>query len=297
MAERHPRDLDVVRQKLLKECRRPGFAEVARYRKPIGKGVEGPSIRFAEAAIRYMGNISIDSITIYDDREKRIIRVSVTDCEANVPYSSDITVEKTVERRSRKDTDEVVRTRKNSQGNLLYIICATEDDLLNKQNALVSKAIRTNGLRHVPGDIVEECMDEVLTTQRKRDAEDPDAAKRKVFDAFASIGVTVQQLKDYLAKDADLLTPHELSDLRGLYSAIREGETNWREVMDSVGGASSQKEDSPSTKSTTVKVKEKLQAKPAATIVNLPGIVVAHGDGTGAVAVWPKPEREPGEEE
>src|SRR5258708_6569465 len=57
MAERHPRDLDVVRQRMLKECRRPVFAGVARYRKPIGKGVEGPSIRFAEAAIRLMGNI------------------------------------------------------------------------------------------------------------------------------------------------------------------------------------------------------------------------------------------------
>ena len=47
MAERHPRDLDIVRAKLIKECKRPGFAAVARYLKPIGRGVEGPSIRFA----------------------------------------------------------------------------------------------------------------------------------------------------------------------------------------------------------------------------------------------------------
>ena len=75
-AERHPRDLDLVRQKLLKECRRPAFAAVARYLKPRGKGVEGPSIRFAEAAIRLMGNIAVEQSTIYDDREKRIVRVT-----------------------------------------------------------------------------------------------------------------------------------------------------------------------------------------------------------------------------
>jgi len=86
IAINRPRDLDVVREKLLKECRRPGFAEVAIYKKPIGKGVEGLSIRFAEAAIRYMCNIDISQQTIYDDAEKRIIRVSCTDMETNTPY-------------------------------------------------------------------------------------------------------------------------------------------------------------------------------------------------------------------
>lgn len=49
VAINRPRDIDAVRQALLKECSRPSFAAVARYNKPIGKGVVGPSIRFAEA--------------------------------------------------------------------------------------------------------------------------------------------------------------------------------------------------------------------------------------------------------
>ena len=40
-----PRDLDQVRQRILKECRRPGFAEVAMYSKPVGRSkIEGLSI-------------------------------------------------------------------------------------------------------------------------------------------------------------------------------------------------------------------------------------------------------------
>jgi hypothetical protein len=192
MAERHPRDLDVVREKLLKECTRPSFAEVARYNKPVGKGITGPSIRFAEAALRCMTNIVVETTTLYDDETKRIVQVSVTDLEANVPYSQSVSVEKTVERSSAKPGDVVVRQRLNSYNKPVYILQATDDDILNKQNALISKAIRTLGLRLVPGDIIDECMDLVLETQKKKDAEDPDTAKRKLFDAFGSQGVSLQ---------------------------------------------------------------------------------------------------------
>lgn len=232
VALHRPRDIDEVRQRLLKECKRPSFAAVARYRKPIGQGVEGPSIRFAEAAIRCMTNITVETITVYDDREKRIVRTMVTDLESNVPYSQDVTIEKTIERRSIKPGDEVLRTRQNSQGNLVHILVGTEDDILNKQNALISKAVRTLGLRLVPGDLVDEAMWQVKQTLKNADAADPDAAKIRLFDSFGEIGIRVSQIKEYLGHDGDTLTPKELADLRGLFAAIRDGETNWREIMD-----------------------------------------------------------------
>jgi hypothetical protein len=236
MAIRRPRDMDVVREKMLKECRRPTFAAVARYVKPIGKDKNkwpsGPSIRFAEAAVRIMTNITVETMMVYDDREKRIVRVTVTDLEANVPYMQDIPVIKTIERRKTKDGDVVIRTRTNSYGDLLYIIEATDDDIINKQNALISKAVRTLGLRLIPGDIIDECMEIVVATQAREDAEDPDAAKRKLFDAFAGVGVRADQIKEYLGHDASTLAPAELTDLRALYAAIRDGEASWREVME-----------------------------------------------------------------
>lgn len=232
VALHRPRDLDTVREKLLKECKRPSFAAVARYRKPIGAGIEGPSIRFAETAIRCMTNITVETITVYDDREKRIVRVMVTDLEANVPYSQDVTIEKTIERRASKAGDEVVRTRMNSTGQQVFILVGTEDDILNKQNALISKAVRTLGLRLVPGDLIDDAMHQVKQTQKNADAADPDAAKLTLFDAFGEIGIKVGQIKEYLGHDGEKLTPKELADLRGLYAAIRDGETNWREIMD-----------------------------------------------------------------
>jgi hypothetical protein len=235
IAHARPRDWDRVREVLLKDCTRPSFADGARYKKPIGKGVEGPSIRFVEAAIRAMGNIPVDTLTVYDDASRRIVRVTVGDLESNVSYSRDVTVEKTVERLRVQDGDQVLRTRTNSRGEPLYIVAADDDAILNKEMALISKAIRTLGLRLVPGDLVDECMTEVLRTMADRDAKDPDLAKRKIFDAFGAIGVTVADIKAWLGHDGSTLTPKELADLRALYASIQDGETTWRDVKGSMG--------------------------------------------------------------
>jgi hypothetical protein len=236
--------MDVVREKLLKECQRPSFAESVQYRKPMGskfdsktgqweeKHVTGPSIRFAEAAIRCMGNIVVQEVTTYDDEEKRIIEVSVTDLESNTVFPSSITIEKTVERRKKKDGDEVIRERLNSHGEKVYILRATEDELLNKKNALLSKAIRTNGMRLIPGDIVDECMWTALQTTKNQDAKDPDAARLKIIDAFSALNVSVADLKKYVGDDLGRLSPKDLADLRALHSAIKDGETSWRAAME-----------------------------------------------------------------
>ena len=232
MAIQRPRDWDVVREKMIKDAKRPSFAAVARYHKPIGKGVEGPSIRFVEAALRNMGNLITETSTLFDDSEKRIVRVAVTDFESNVIYSQDVTITKTVERKQIKQGDTPISSRMNSYGQITYLMPGTDDDILNKQNALISKAVRTLGLRVIPGDLVDESMRLVLETQRREDAKDPDAAKRAVLDGFTSVGVSVANIKDWLGHEADTITPKELVDLRAIFSAIRDGETTWKSVMD-----------------------------------------------------------------
>jgi hypothetical protein len=218
VAIRRPRDIDAVRASLMKDCQRPSFAAVAIYNKPVGKGIKGPSIRFAEAALRAMTNITVETATVYDDREKRIVRVTVTDLEANLPYSLDVTIEKTIERHKIKEGDVVIRSRQNSYGDTVHLLEAGEDDILNKQNALISKAMA------------------------KEDAVDPDAAKRRLFDAFSEFGVNIVDIKKFLGHDGAKLSPKEYADLRGYYAALKEGETTWREIMDSLAaGAGDEK--------------------------------------------------------
>ncbi len=232
VAMRRPRDIESVRQRLLTDCRRPGFAKVARYSVPRGgKKIEGPSVRFAEAALRSMGNLDVSTEAIYDDAARRIVRVSVIDLESNAGISIDVSIDKTIERRETKAGDQVLATRQNSTGNTVYVVAAREDDLLVKQGALVSKALRNGVLRLLPGDILDECMEMVQATAADRGAKDPDAARRAVIDAFQKFGVTAAMLGDYLGHAADTMTPDERADLIALGEALRDKEATFADAL------------------------------------------------------------------
>lgn len=234
MAMRNPRNWDQVREELIKECRRPTFAnnKSAYYVKPIGAGVEGLGIRFVEVALRCMKNVLIETNMIFEDKEKEIHRVSVTDLESNVTYPLDVKVTKTVERSKPSDDGSYVSVRQNTQGRKTFTVVAQDDDLLNKRGAMISKAIRTLGLRIIPGDLCDEAEDIIKRIRLDDAAKDPNATRKRLVDSFAEIGVKVGALIDYIGHDLDSLTPAEVVNLRGIYGAIRDGEATWKSVID-----------------------------------------------------------------
>ncbi len=234
MAERKPRDWDTVRQKILHECKRPGFAEVAIYAKPVGgKKIEGLSVRFAEAAARCVTNVKQDATTTFDDAAKRTVRITVTDLESNTQYSEEATIEKVVERRNLAKGQKALGSRTNSYGDTVFLVDATADDVLNKQNSAVSKSFRNALLRLVPGDIKEEAMAQIRATRANETAKDPDAARKKMVDAYLVLGVKPADLKSYIGKELAVLGPQEIEHLRDIYTAIKDGETTWKAVVES----------------------------------------------------------------
>lgn len=234
MALKKPRNWDQVRQDVIRECRRPGFAhnKSAYYRKPIGAGVEGLGIRFVEVALRCMTNVLIETTMIFEDDLKEIHRVTVTDLEANTTYPLDVRVSKTVERSKPMDDGSYISVRTNSYKKLVYTVQANDDDLLNKRAALISKAIRTLGLRIIPGDIQDEGEAEIKRIRIDRAAEDPAAERKRIVDSFGEIGVKASDLTDYLGHGLEQCSPAQLVDLRGIYGAIRDGEATWKSVIE-----------------------------------------------------------------
>lgn len=239
MALRRPRVWDQVRQDILAECKRPAFAnnKSALYRKPIGAGVEGLGIRFVEVALRCMTNTYIETPTLFEDDTKEVLRVSVTELESNTTWSIDLRVSKTVERSKPMDDGSYLSVRKNSRGATTYTVPATDEDLLNKRAALISKAIRNLGLRVIPGDIQDEAEDIIRSIRLDRAAKDPDAERKAIADAFASLGVPVVELHNYLGHGLDTCSPKQLVELRSIYGAIRDGETTWKQTIDAVRAA------------------------------------------------------------
>lgn len=243
LAIARPRDLMDVRHRLQQECKRPGFAEAARYARPVGqekdkvtgewkeKIATGFSIRFAEAAQRCMTNLYSPVIVVYDGPDKRIVRVACMDLEINSTFSGDVVIGKTVERRKLKKEQQAVGTRQNSMGQMVYIVEATDAEVTVKQGAEVSKNLRNLILRHVPGDILDECEGWVAETLASKDAADPAAARKKIADAFAALGVKPSDLKTYLGHDIDQCSADELNTLRAIYNGISEGTATWAEII------------------------------------------------------------------
>jgi hypothetical protein len=237
MALKSPRDLMVVRAKLLRDCSRPAFADAAIYRKPVGDGIEGPSIRLAEAAARAMTNIYSSVMSIYDDQRKRIIRVTATDLESNLTFDKDVTVPKTMERSKLKQGQVPIRHRFNSKGNPVFLVEAeTDDDILNTENALASKALRVCLLRLIPGDILDEAINEAQATLSKGIKDDPDKALKKMCDDFElKLGIMPAQLAEYMGHPVVQTSIPEIATMKKLFSALMESETTWAEAMENRG--------------------------------------------------------------
>jgi hypothetical protein len=231
------RDINVTRATILDSCKRLKFAQGARYKKPVGGStIVGFSIRFAEEAIKAMKNISTDSMIVWEDDEKRNIRVTVSDLESNTTYADDVIVQKTVERKQLKTGQEKLGERLNSYGEKVFLVAATEDDMANKVNSAKSKIIRNNGLRLLPQDILEEALEQInATLADPKNAGDPKAETKKICDGFNEFNINPAELARYLGHSVDTISPAELTELRAIYTAIKDGETSWAATLEAKG--------------------------------------------------------------
>ena len=234
VAQYRPRDLALVRTRMLDTCKRTKFAEAALYQKPVGNTkIEGLSIRAAEELIRTLGNIRVSTVTTFEDTDQRKVKVTVTDLEVNSAYTQEITITKTVER-SKGVNREVVGTRNNTSGKMVYIVTATDDEMMQKESALVSKVLRNQALRLTPSDLLEEVMDTIKETLASGGTKDPKKQLKDLIDAFNEMGVGPDDLKVYLGHAIDKTTPAEVIRLRSIYTTIKDGESTWSSYVEDV---------------------------------------------------------------
>lgn len=232
MALKKPRNLEASRQAILSACKRPRFAEKVEYTKPVGGSkIKGPSIRFAELALREFQNISSDVQIIFEDDKARKLAVILTDLETNASFSKQVSIQKTVERKNATGR-EVIGHRINTQNERVFIVVATEDELQTKEAATISKVLRNEGLRLIPQDIVEEAIEVARATMRAEIKKDPEGEKRRVIDGFNEIGAKVADLEYYLHKPiTNPLSEEEMEDLRAVYRALKDGDAKWADYF------------------------------------------------------------------
>src|SRR5262249_31607490 len=121
--------------------------------------------------------------------------------------------------------------RENSYGDAVYLIDATADEFRNVMGSERSKLLRDNGQRLLPRDILDEARALIDATLANENARDPDAAKKKILDKFAGLGVSATMLKEYLGRPIETVTVKDLTDLGALHAGLKDGEYTWADVM------------------------------------------------------------------
>lgn len=231
MADARPRNYLNSRSRIMQACQRPAFAAKVEYSKPVGNSsISGPSIRFAELALREWGNIDYQNTVVYDDDHCRRINIVITDLETNTTFSSSVVVIKEIERKSSKGR-EVISERKNSFGETVYLVKATDDEVMTRQQALISKALRNEGLRLIPQEIIEEAIEMARNTLKANIRQNPEAARNKIADAFTALGIMPSELEKYLGHPLSQCNADEITDLQAVYTAVKSGDAKWADYI------------------------------------------------------------------
>jgi hypothetical protein len=242
LAKHKPRSLDKFRLRMLDYCKDPAAAAGALYRKPVGKAPDAKtgqmveqyavnfSVRFDEAALQAFGNTRVWEWITYEDSERARIHVLVIDVEDNNGYGTDRMIEKVVERKN-PGKRPVRRWRANSFGDQVALVDATADEFRNLWGAERSKLRRDNAQRLLPYNILAECRAQIEATLKDQHAQNPAAARNKIVDAFHTLGITPEELTDYLGKKPEQFLESDLAQLREIYTGLRDGEFTWAALI------------------------------------------------------------------
>lgn len=264
LALSRPRDIERFQTRLFERCRNPLFAEGAWYKKPIGKNktIDGLSIRFAEECARLYGNLDIRTIVVSEGETDRALEVCVTDLESNVPWAVPVTVSKTVERRFLNAGEVAISKRTNSEGKVVYLRAATSDEVTIAQNSAISKAVRNLILAHIPSEVKEAASDLIEATLTDEIVKDPEKFRKKLARSYFKLGVSEEQLSEFLGKPYDAANAAEMFLLRSIGEGIAQGEGTWAEVVEEKTGKATGPA-KPSPKGATAKIDAALSVQPS----------------------------------
>ncbi|MDX9832689.1 MAG: hypothetical protein RBU35_20645 [Anaerolineae bacterium] len=204
------------------------------------KIIEGPSIRVVEIILSAWGNISAKAMIIEEGERSIVARGMAWDMEKNVSTSVDV--------------------RRNIWGNYGRY---SDDMIAVTSQAAVSIALRNALLRVVPRVYVDRLVAEAKAVAAG-EAMSIGERWQGACKAFSALGATPEDLVAYLGLTGpEDITSTNIADLRGLLTALRDGETTFDEAFPRQAAAPEVKPEPTATAAEAMKAKLREQA-PAA---------------------------------
>ncbi len=219
MAIQRPRDeAKILRAALMELETYASTAEEAIYSKPVGKDndtgkmkyAEGLSIRAAESLAQRWTNSAFGAEIISDDGDVVSGAAIFMDYENNTRRCFPFRV-------SRIYKGKDGSTRRTEEGRF--------NDIVVK--AHISKALREAILRSLPAGLKTEYENKARAIIGQKGA----SKVGQMIAAFAKLGVSLDMVKRAIGKEVDAANDEDFTKLRGIFNAIREGETTVAEAF------------------------------------------------------------------
>ncbi len=215
MAKMFPRNIQQSYAELMDTCKLPGFASVAIYSRPQGGTlITGPSIRLAEEIARCYGHMEFGHRELSRSAGKSEIEVFAWDKEKNNRSSRQITVLHSIDTKNGPKQ------------------CRDQSEIDNKIANVASKQMRSRILALVPKWFIEEAVAVCRATLAGAGSDIPVSQRvRKMVGAFASFGVNVKMIEEWIGCSLDNVTTDQIADMIGVYNSIKDGHVKASEVF------------------------------------------------------------------
>lgn len=215
IARRFPRDVKAAVDNIMVACQRPGLAEAAVYEYARGgTAITGPSIRLAEAIAQAWGNMQVGIRELEQRNGESTVQAYAWDLETNLKE------EKTFQVKHIRHTKKQVYALEDPRD--IYELAANQG----------ARRLRACILSLIPGDVVEAAVLECEATMKAKADVGPDG-QGKLLKAFASMGVTKEQIEKRIQRRIDTITAAQMVGLRKIFNSLKDGMSqpaDWFEV-------------------------------------------------------------------
>lgn len=193
-------------ERIMNDCRRPGLAEKAVYTYARGgTDISGPSIHLAKAIAKRWGNMMSGIVELEQRRGESVCEAYALDLETNYKESKIFTVPHV--RYTKRGTTRLEDPRD------IYELVANNG----------SRRERACILSVIPGDVVEDAVEECIKTMKTHADTSPENVK-KMLDMFhEKYGVTKTQIEKRIQRRIDAITPAQMVNLRNIYNSLKDG--------------------------------------------------------------------------
>lgn len=227
MAKKFPRDYRASCNRIMQACQRKELAEKAMYEYPKGgTKVVGPSIRLAEALAQNWGNMSFGIVELEQKAGESQVMAYAWDLETNTRQERIFSVP---------------HIRNTKKGN---VVLTDPRDIYEMVASQGARRLRACILGVIPGDVVEDAMDQCNKTLTQGETESINDRVKRMVEVFEKeFFVPLEAIEKYIGCKSSAFSENDIIRMKRVYTSLKDGMAKREEIFELPGVEKKEAED------------------------------------------------------